>query len=315
MVFLPVNSMLAGVVTVVVIALAGVAAFLWQKFGFKEIEPFLDRTRKKITLIDKTDISADTRRLLFSLDFSDRPLGLPVGQHLKVFAPNPPGVEPGKWNGKPDPESSVKEISRKYTPISSARTKGKLELVIKIYKKTTTPPFIDGGKMSQYIESLKIGDALEVEGPYGLIKYLGRGSFSLGSRFVHKRNVGLMAGGTGITPIFQLIKRVFEDHADPTKLFLIYANKTEGDILLRDELEELENEYPDRITLWYTLDSPPPSWRFSSGFISKELISEHLPPPGEDTLILCCGPPPMVEFACIKNLLSMGYDKDNIACF
>lgn len=44
----------------------------------------------------------------------------------------------------------------------------------------------------------------------------------------------MLAGGTGITPMFQLIRRVFEDHADPVRLYLLYANKTEEDILLRD---------------------------------------------------------------------------------
>lgn len=81
------------------------------------------------------------------------------------------------------------------------------------------------------------------------------------------------------------------------------------------ELEELENEYPDRISIWYTLDVPSASWRYSRGFIDQEMIQRHLPPPGAETLILCCGPPPMVENACKKNLLELGYDRRDIVCF
>lgn len=173
------------------------------------------------------------------------------------------------------------------------------------------------------------------------LTYNGKGSFSIGSRVVTKKKIGLLAGGTGLTPVFQLIRRVFEDPSDPTELFLIYANKTEEDILLRDgawlphrpaaakvrffltvncvglaaELEELEKKHPGRISVWFTLDRPPPSWRFSSGYISKEMIRDHLPPPGPDTLILCCGPPAMVEHSCINNLLQMGYDRQDVASF
>lgn len=310
---LPFEGGLALAVAVAATAIAVVAAFLWKKLT--DVKPFLNKQRKQITLIDKSDISHDTHRLVFSLDFPNQPLGLPVGQHLKVFAPNKSGVEPGKWNGKIDTESLLDEISRKYTPVSSARAKGQVELVIKVYRPSITPAFADGGKMSQFLGDLKIGDKVDVEGPFGRITYRGRGSFSIGPRLVTKRQIGLLAGGTGITPVFQLIRRVFEDHADPVKLSLIYANKTESDILLRDELEELENEYSDRISIWYTLDLPPPSWRFSSGFITKDMIEKHLPPPGPETLVLCCGPPPMVENACIKNLLALGHDKQDIGCF
>ena len=48
-------------------------------------------------------------------------------------------------------------------------------------------------------------------------------------------------------------------------------------------------------------------WKYSSGFISDEMIKEHLPPPGDDTLILMCGPPPMINFACLPNLDKLNY--------
>ena len=51
-------------------------------------------------------------------------------------------------------------------------------------------------------------------------------------------------------------------------------------------------------------------WKYSSGFINAEMISEHLPPPGASTQILMCGPPPMIKFACLPNLDKLGYSED-----
>ena len=58
----------------------------------------------------------------------------------------------------------------------------------------------------------------------------------------------------------------------------------------------------------YTLDRPPTNWAYSSGFISPDMISEHLPAPSESTVVVMCGPPPMIKFACRANLDKLGYD-------
>lgn len=48
-------------------------------------------------------------------------------------------------------------------------------------------------------------------------------------------------------------------------------------------------------------------WEYSEGFINVDMIQEHLPTPSEDTLVLMCGPPPMIQFACNPNLDKLGY--------
>lgn len=50
---------------------------------------------------------------------------------------------------------------------------------------------------------------------------------------MEKKEVALLAGGSGIAPVFQVIRFALENGKDETRLYLIYANKTEGDILLR----------------------------------------------------------------------------------
>ena len=66
----------------------------------------------------------------------------------------------------------------------------------------------------------------------------------------------MIAGGSGITPMLQIIAAVFADSNDDTELALLYANQSEGDILVRQELEAYQKEYPGQFKLWYTLDRP-----------------------------------------------------------
>ena len=54
--------------------------------------------------------------------------------------------------------------------------------------------------------------------------------------------------------MLQLLGEVFRNsETDKTELSLVYANKTEGDILLREELDKLQRENPNRFKLWYTV--------------------------------------------------------------
>ena len=72
------------------------SASLWF-WRAAEGKPFLDRKRKQMTLKEKTQISHDTWRFVFSLEKQRQPLGLPIGYHLRLFAPNPKGAVPGEW--------------------------------------------------------------------------------------------------------------------------------------------------------------------------------------------------------------------------
>lgn len=54
-------------------------------------------------------------------------------------------------------------------------------------------------------------------------------------------------------------------------------------------------------------------WKYSSGFINEKMIQEHLFPPTNDNIVLMCGPPPMINYACNPNLEKLKYDKD--LCF
>ena len=57
------------------------------------------------------------------------------------------------------------------------------------------------------------------------------------------------------------------------------------------------------------------SWKYSVGFVDEEMLRAHLPPAGPDTLILLCGPPPMIEYACLPALKALGHAPENILVF
>ncbi|XP_069048860.1 NADH-cytochrome b5 reductase 3-like [Lepisosteus oculatus] len=268
-------------------------------FGKKKAAITLEDPNIKypLRLIDKEIISHDTRKFRFALPSETHVLGLPIGQHIYLSA---------KIDGN--------LVVRPYTPVSSDDDKGFVDLVVKIYYKNVNPKFPEGGKMSQYLESLRIGDTIDFRGPSGLLVYQGKGTFAIRpdkkSDPVIKtaKNLGMIAGGTGITPMLQIIRAIMKDKEDKTVCYLLFANQTEKDILLRPELEEIQANYPSRFKLWFTLDRAPENWDYSTGFVNEDMIRNYLPPPGEDTLILMCGPPPMIQFACNPNLDKVGHD-------
>jgi len=254
----------------------------------------------EVRLIEREEISHDTRRFRFELPSKDHVLGLPIGQHVYLSA-----------------TINDQLVIRPYTPVSSDDDKGYFELVIKVYFKNTHPRFPDGGKMTQHLEALKVGDTIKVRGPSGLLEYHGKGIFAIkpdkksAAKKRQVKRVSMIAGGTGIAPMLQVIRDILKkSKVDKTKIALLFANQTEKDILLRQELESLAAEHPDQLKIWYTLDRPEEGWKYGSGFVNKDMIKEHLYKPDEETLILLCGPPPMIAFVNTQ-LDELGYSKES----
>lgn len=99
----------------------------------------------------------------------------------------------------------------------------------------------------------------------------------------------MIAGGTGITPMLQIIRAALKNPDDRTKLSLIYANVNHEDILLKKELDELAERNKGRFKLYYVLNNPPEGWKGGVGFVSKDQIQQYLPPTDHNIKILMCG--------------------------
>lgn len=248
-------------------------------------------------LSEKIEISHDTRLFKFKLPSPEHRLGLPVGYHMFIQS-----------------RINDKLVMRAYTPVSSDADLGHFTLCIKVYFAGVHPKFPEGGKMSQYMEEMELGDLLRVKGPLGHFDYKGRGDFILKGKPRFADRIGLICGGTGLTPAYQVVKAIYKDPDDTTEVSLLYANQTDNDILMREELEKMASER-DNIHLWYTLDRPPEGWAYSKGFITEQMIREHLPTPGEGSFVGMCGPPPMINFACIPNLKKIGFEETDYMQF
>ena len=210
-----------------------------------------NQEKYSVPLIEKEIVSHDTRRFRFGLPSSEHVLGLPTGQHISVST-----------------TINDKLAIRSYTPVTSDDDKGYFDLVVKVYFSNVHPAFPNGGLLSQHLESMNIGDKINVRGPNGHLIYKGRGKFAIRSsaKAPHEvkqySKVGMIAGGTGITPMLQILRQVFKDENDGTQVWLLYANQTENDILLRKELEEVRDANSERFKLWYTLDRPSEGWQY-----------------------------------------------------
>lgn len=158
-----------------------------------------------------------------------------------------------------------------------AGKKGFLDLLVKKYQ---------GGPMSTHMHDLTPGQRLDFKGP--LPKYPWTEN--------KHDHIALIGGGTGITPLYQLCRAIFNNPNDKTKVTLVFGNVGEEDILLRKELAELENTYPQRFRAFYVLNKPPKSWPGGSGVINQELLKTVLPEPKEGNIkVFVCGPPGLMK--------------------
>jgi ferredoxin-NADP reductase len=168
-------------------------------------------------------ISHNTKLIRFEIS-PDKTLGLTIGRHISVRA-----------------DVDGNKVIRAYTPISKIDQKGYFDLLVKVY---------EFGKMSSFLHSLKVGSEVDIRGPVGRFQYKSN-SF---------KKIGLIAGGTGITPCLQFIRNILLSpeymNEDKTGLVLFYQNRTEEDILLYDELQELMKKFPQRLQIIYFLSNP-----------------------------------------------------------
>ncbi|CAI5500222.1 unnamed protein product [Closterium sp. Naga37s-1] len=212
------------------------------------------------------DISHNTKIFRFALD-PDTRLGLTVASCLVTRAPiGPPGDD-----GKP------KAVIRPYTPITPPDVTGHFDLLVKVYP---------NGKMSQHMFSLKPGDVLEMKGPIPKLPY----------QPYMKRSIGMVAGGTGITPMLQVIDAILSNPNDHTQVALVFANTSPADILLADQLRALAASHPNfKVYLMVDRAEAGAAWKGGEGFITADVLRKALPPPSPDSLVLVCGPPGMMR--------------------
>lgn len=187
------------------------------------------------------------------------------------------------------------------------------DLLIKTYLPESSP-FPPGGTLSNYLDALQEGETIDINGPTGEISYLGNGRFEIdGSEKVFTK-INLVAGGSGITPHWQLIHAVLKNpDGDKTQLALIDSNKSYDDILLVDELQQYADDHSDHFKLWHTLSKKPGDreWKYSEGHLDQKMMEDHFYAPDSEGKVatFLCGPPGLIEKGATPALLKMGFKK------
>jgi cytochrome-b5 reductase len=223
-------------------------------------------------LADIKPITHNTRQFTFPI-----PTGVPFdfypGDHMKLY-PDP--TDPVEW--------------RPYTPTTTPDIKDHFQLIIKKYP---------DGIVSRYMHDRQAGDYIYFSGPHE------------GGHFVNgmATEIGLVAGGTGITPMISMIRYIMMEILD-TKVSLIFSNKTVDDIILKEEFDKYETERSN-FKRYYIVDTPPPDWTMGTGRINIQVLKDRLPAPSDQTVVFVCGPP-MMQINLRKNLIELGYSKDKI---
>lgn len=201
----------------------------------------------------------------FALPDKDHEPGLPVASCLLVRAPI----------GSEKPDGSRAFVLRPYTPISR-HAKGHMDLAIKVYP---------GGKMSQHIDHLKVGDQLDFKGPLMKISV---------EELSKRKRLGLIAGGSGLTPMLQVAEELCELNK-PIEINMLFANVSEADIIAKDRLDGLAKRHKN-FHIHYIVDKTDnKAWGGSVGYITKDLLAKLMPPPADDSLVLVCGPPGLMN--------------------
>ncbi|KAI9744475.1 MAG: NADH-cytochrome b5 reductase [Claussenomyces sp. TS43310] len=240
------------------------------------------------------NVNHNTKKFRFALPEQDQVSGLHVASALLTKYQGP-GID--------------KPVIRPYTPVSDENDKGYLDLLVKQYP---------NGPMSTHLHEMKPDQRLEFKGPIPKYPWT-----------TNKHDhIALVAGGTGITPMYQLTRAIFNNPDDKTKVTLVFGNLTEEDILLKHEFEHLENTYPQRFRCFYTLDNPPASFSMAPKRVTKELLKTVLPDPKTENIkVFVCGPPGLYKAVSgAKNspsdqgelqgyLKELGYTKDQVYKF
>ena len=201
-------------------------------------------------------------------------------------------------------------IIRSYTPVSEATKQGFLDVLVKVYFDTQE---VKGGKMSQAMDALPIGQGVDFKGPIGKFEYLGRGLCAVNGTRRHVKKFVMICAGSGITPIFQVFRAVMQDRDDPTLCTVLDGNRLVEDILCKDELDALVKGNEHKAKVLYTLTRAPEGWEGLKGRVDGQLVARHCER-DEGTLVLVCGPEAL-ERSILEGLRGMGWGDEQLLFF
>jgi ring-1,2-phenylacetyl-CoA epoxidase subunit PaaE len=187
-------------------------------------------------------------------------------------------------------------VRRNYS-ICAPATRAMLRIAVK---------HIPGGTFSTFVaQQLKAGDVLEVMTPTG--------HFCTPLHPLNQKHYVAIAVGSGITPILSMLQTTLELEAE-SRFTLIYGNRTRNSTMFRQELDDLESRYADRLEIKHVLTREPHHTPDLQGRIDREKIEcwlkRELAPRTVDEWFLC-GPIELITTV-REELIAHDVDRDHV---
>lgn len=145
------------------------------------------------------------------------------------------------------------------------------------------------GTVSRHLhDQVRAGDTLAVLEPTG--------EFTLATDAAASRHLVLVAGGVGITPLVSIAETVLR--AEPgSRVTLLCGNRSEAEIVFRQRLEVLAQEFSPRLAVHLALDDAPAGWPGLHGALDGARVLAALGGAAADAYYVC-GPEPMMQSVC-----------------
>ena len=237
---------------------------------------------------------------------------LDPGQHIKVTVDVRPGVGGSASSGSPPGSSTLWEVEQKtrsYTPVvlplplpagsllrgdaslaPNSSATPTLDLLVKVYPT---------GAVSSTIDSLNMHESVTVSQATGGLPWAPE-EFT---------EVCMVYGGTGISPMLGIMKKLVGLKGCVTNVHVIACNRGVQDIILKDQLDQLRASSNGRLNVTHVLSklssdregealpasSQVESSDFEFGRISSTILEARLPPAGDGVLVLICGRPSFAQ--------------------
>lgn len=243
-------------------------------------------------------LSEDTRSYTFGLPDGQSILGLKTCQHVQIgfhmedkllvrsYTPTRP-LLPARNDGNRQRSRRSSNLSGHADgnmdpeDLSFRDDNGIFDLTVKTYFPDKDQP---GGALSNILDCIPVGEEVEIRGPVGEISYEGNGRFVTEGKERVFRRVSLVLGGSGITPGYSLLARVLLTRGDNTELRVVDANKSEFDILLKDELDEFQTQSHGQLSVTHVLSHPSNGWKGEKGHVNTELLQKTLFEPSKENV-------------------------------
>ena len=163
---------------------------------------------------------------------------------------------------------------------------------------------IKGGKVTNYLfENLKVGETIEVSSPSG--------QFYLNPEPANQKHYVMIAGGSGITPIYSMIGTILK-FEPKSKITLLYANRTSDNIIFSNKLKLWAKEFPNLFTIKHYLSEEEKPKDAINGYVTRIALEELVNKKNIESIeFYLCGPEIMTN-KLISDLIYLGIDTTKI---